>query len=342
MKRNQIILCAAFLLTVLNSCTKALIGTEKTNRPTENFQTLWQDFDEHYGAFGPKGVDWKMAYDALRSQVNDNMSNAQFFDVCKKLLDKLDDNHIYLRPTLNTGLPWYAGGILGRTTVEDYNKSVALSYLTTHTLYDNSLEYGTFAGNVGYIKILNFDNNIASYPKAMDEILKKLKDTKGLVIEMRQNDGGEDRVAQYIANRFASERHLSFSASLRNGPRHSDFADPIQFYTKPEGDFQYTKPVVVLTNLNTFSAGETFVLAMLQNRNVQFVGDVTGGALSDAVHRELPNGWLYRMPIADVRDATGKNLESIGIQPTIKVKNTKAELDGGHDKALEKALELLR
>lgn len=342
MKQSIFLACAVVLLLLSTSCTKSLIGTEKANRPTENFQTLWQDFDEHYGAFGPKGIDWKASYDKYRPLINDNMSNARFFDVCKRLLDTLDDNHVYLRPTKETGLPWYAGGILGRTRVEDYNKQVALSYLGTHVVYNSSLEYGTFPGNIGYIKILNFDNDISTYPKAMDDILGKLKEAKGIVIEMRQNDGGEDRVGQYIANRFATGRHLSFTASLRNGPRHTDFADPIQFYTEPKGDFQYTKPVVVLTNLTTFSTGDTFVLAMLQNSNVKMIGDVTGGGLSDAVHRELPNGWLYRMPIADVRDANGKNLEGIGIQPHIKVKNTKAELDGGHDKALEKALDLLR
>jgi hypothetical protein len=342
MKHNSLFIWTLLWLVAFSSCTKALIGNETINRPTRSFQTLWQDFDEHYGAFAPKKINWKAAYDSLLPQVNDDMSDAQFFSVCKKLLDVLDDNHIYLRPTAQTGLPWYAGGILGRTRVEDYNKQVALSYLSTHEVYDNSLEYGTLSGNVGYIKILNFDNNIAAYPKAMDILLEKLKDTKGMVIELRENNGGEDRVAQYIANRFATERHLSFTASLRNGPHHTDFADPIQFYTKPEGAFQYTRPVVILVNLNTFSSGETFVLAMLQNKNIKLVGDVTGGALSDAVTRELPNGWLYRMPIADVRDATGKNLEGIGIQPHHKIKNTKAELDGGHDKAIEKALEMLR
>lgn len=342
MKAPAFLTCAISLLPFFTSCTKALVGKEKTNRPTENFQLLWQDFDEHYGAFGPKGIDWKAGYDNCRPLVNDNMSNTQFFAVCKRLLDTLNDNHVYLRPTKETGLPWYAGGILGRTKVEDYNKAVALSYLSSHVVYNNSLEYGTFPGDIGYLKILNFDNDVATYPKAMDEILGKLKDSKGIVIEMRQNDGGEDRVGQYIANRFAGERHPSFTASLRNGPRHTDVADPILFFTEPKGAFQYTKPVVVLTNLTTFSTGDTFVLAMLQNSNVKTVGNVTGGALSDAVHRELPNGWLYRMPIADVRDAAGKNLEGVGIQPHITIKNTRAELDGGHDKALEKALEILR
>jgi C-terminal processing protease CtpA/Prc len=81
---------------------------------------------------------------------------------------------------------------------------------------------------------------------------------------------------------------------------------------------------------------------MKQNNNVKMVGDVTGGALSDAIERELPNGWVYRLPVADVRDAKGKNLEGIGIYPDIFIKNKKEDLQAGHDKALEKALELLK
>lgn len=330
------------ILICFSSCSKQLLGKVEPNTPSQNFQTLWQDFEDHYGAFGPKQIDWRGVYIKYRPQIADTMRDASFFEVCKRMLDTLNDNHIYLRPTKETGLPWYNGGILGRIKVEDYNKQVALSYLSFHRKYNSAIEYGKFDGNIGYIKLLNFDENISVYYEAMDAVLNELKNTKGIIIEMRENSGGEDRVAQYITNRFASSRHLSFSVSLRNGPRYSDFSDPIQFFTRPEGSFQYTKPVVVLTNLNTFSSGETFVLGMLQNSNVTIVGEVTGGALSDAVKRELPNGWLYRLPIADVRDALGRNLEGIGIQPHIKIKNTKADLLSGHDKALEKALSLLR
>ncbi len=81
---------------------------------------------------------------------------------------------------------------------------------------------------------------------------------------------------------------------------------------------------------------------MLQTNNLKNVGDGALSALSDAAKRKLLNGWLHRLPIADARDANGRNLEGIGIQPHIKIKNTKAELQSGHDKVLEKALELLR
>lgn len=341
MKKQVIgIACVASLLFA--SCAKQFIGDGKANSRINNFETIWNDFDQHYGAFAPKNIDWKMQYDKYRPTITETMSDKELLDTLSRLLDVLDDDHIYIRPAATTGLPWYAGGILGRTKVEDFDRAVAQTYLSEKMVYDRALEYGFFPGNIGYINLKSVDENLSVYQKGMDIILGKLKDAKGIVIELRENDGGEDRVSQYIANRFATERHLSFSSSLRNGPKHTDFADPILFYTTPEGSFQYTKPVVLLTNLNTFSSGETFVLAMLQNKTVKTVGDVTGGALSDAVKRELPNGWLYRMPIADVRDAAGKNLEGIGIEPHIKIKNTKEELQSGHDKALEKALQLLK
>ena len=329
-------------MILFSSCAKQFIGDGLTSSPVNNFETIWNDFDQHYGAFAPKTIDWKAQYKKYRAGITDTMSDKALLKTLSQMLDVLDDNHIYIRPTANTGLPWYAGGILGRTTVEDFDRTVAQSYLSKKIVYDRALEYGLYPGNIGYINLKSVDEDIVVYRKAMDVILEKLKDTKGIIIELRENDGGEDRVSQYIANRFATERHLSFSSSLRNGPKHTDFAEPILFYTRPEGSYQYTKPVVVLTNLNTFSAGETFVLAMLQNKTVTTVGGVTGGALSDAIKREMPNGWLYRLPVADVRDANGKNLEGIGIEPHIKVKNSKEDLKAGHDKVLEKALQILQ
>ena len=338
---KQLFLAFTFV-AVLGSCSKTLIGTEKSNTATSNFNVLWQDFDEHYAAFIPKKVDWQAQYLKHRMQVTDTMSNVSLYAVLTGLLDVLDDNHIYLRPLKETGLPWYSGGILGRTKVEDYDRRVAETYLKEKIVYNKALEYGFIEGNIGYINLRNEEEDISVYYKAMDVILEKLKNTKGIIIELRENDGGEDRVSQYIANRFATQKHLSFSSRLKNGPGHADFAAPLDFFTEPEGSFQYTRPVIILTNLNVFSSGETFVLAMLQNSNVEMVGGITGGALSDAVERELPNGWAYRLPIADVRDAHGKNLEGVGITPHVTVTNTREDLQSGRDKVMEKAIQLLK
>ncbi|WP_111631035.1 S41 family peptidase [Larkinella arboricola] len=335
------LLILAGLAAVETSCTRQLIGPDAPNTPVANFDQLWGEYDRMYGAFEPKKIDWQAAYQKYRPLVRDNMSDAELLKVMTQLLDVLDDNHVYLRPTTNTNLPWYAGGILARTQVVDYDGGVVKKYLIETKTYGNDLIYGKLAPTVGYLLLKGFENNIAYYPNAMDSVLAYMKELKGVVIDLRDNGGGEDRVAQYVANRFATEKHVSFTARLRNGPRHTDFGPELRFYTQPEGRFQYTRPVVVLTNLTSYSSAETFMLAMLQNKNVTQVGDVTGGAFSDAVERELPNGWSFRVPIADVRDASGKNREGIGITPKIVVKNKPEELKAGRDKALEKAIELI-
>lgn len=190
MKKGFILVLNIFCVILFSSCTKTLLGEEEPNTAVSNFEVLWQDFDQHYGAFGPKKINWKEQYSKYRPMVSGNMTNQELYDVLTQMLDVLDDNHVYLRPTKETGLPWYSGGILGRTVVEGYNRSVAQKYLTQKVGYNNSIEYGFFPNNIGYINIKNMENNISSYEKTMDVVLGALKDAKGIVIELRENGGG--------------------------------------------------------------------------------------------------------------------------------------------------------
>ncbi|WP_020595520.1 S41 family peptidase [Spirosoma panaciterrae] len=342
MKYRRTFFLLLLVSALFTSCSNRLIGPELPNTPIANFDYLWSEYDKLYGAFEPKKLDWNALYQTYRPQVNQQTTDAELYRVMVALLNHLDDNHVYLRPTANTQLPWYNGGILGRTKITDYDGTVVKKYLTESRTITSELVCGKLADRVGYILLKGFEQNMDTYEKSMDSVLTYLQDTKGLVIDLRENGGGEDRVGQYIANRFATERHLSFTARLRNGPQHTDFGPELRFYTEPAGRFQYTKPIVVLTDRTTYSTGETFMLAMLQNKTVTQVGDLTGGAFSDAVTRDLPNGWSFRVPLADVRDANGHNLEGIGIRPQVVVINQPEDLKAGHDRALEKALELLR
>ncbi|WP_224995384.1 S41 family peptidase [Cesiribacter sp. SM1] len=341
MSRLILTLCTFLLLLLNTGCEKELLSHETPNSPEQNFEVLWQEFDRMYGTFAVKRIDWQALYNQYRPQVTPTTTDGELFTIMTQLLEPLDDNHIYLRAPRKAGLPDYSGGILGRKQQNDYESNVLDHYLQTKHKYGEAFTWGWLSDGTGYIHIHDFSYDYAYYPKAMDHILGALKEADAIVVDVRENWGGEDRVSQYIANRFASSTSLSFTSRLRNGPGHNDFGPELRFYTRPEGTFQYTKPVMLLTRRATFSSGETFVLAMRQNPNITVVGDTTGGAFSDAIRRELPNGWMYRLPIADVRAADGKNYESIGLAPDVWVKNTREELEAGQDKTLEQALALL-
>ena len=65
---------------------------QRVSDPVENFERLWQAFEQHYAFFGVRGVDWNKQYDTYRPLVNGNSSDEELtrvLDDAKKLRDSL-------------------------------------------------------------------------------------------------------------------------------------------------------------------------------------------------------------------------------------------------------------
>lgn len=329
----------SLLITLLTACNDLTLGPEPTNSPEANFDRLWQEYDQLYGQFDTRKIDWNALYQKYRPQVKTSTTDDQLFDVTTQLLSELNDGHVWLlKPGPNyrryDSGPQYAG--------EDFSADVTRKYIQNPRILSTAegvnLVYGKLAGNVGYVYFVNLGESPNFYEKAMDEVLTALADTKGLVIDVRNCEGGLDRSSQYVAGRFAQQRNLFMTTRFRNGPKHSDFTAPADWFVEPTGKVRYARPVVLLTNRLTQSAGETFTLAMNQSSAVTQMGDTTYGIFSDNPKRELPNGWIYAVPSGDFRAADGKSYEGIGIVPSVRVVNTKEDIASGQDKVLEAAL----
>jgi C-terminal processing protease CtpA/Prc len=102
------------------------------------------------------------------------------------------------------------------------------------------------------------------------------------------------------------------------------------------------KPVMILTNRQSFSATEWFVLLMDLAPKVQIVGDTTGGGGSVPITRELPNGWTLRISNTQTRLPSGRMFQGTGIYPDVPVWISKEDESNSIDTILEKAMELLR
>ncbi|HPS12687.1 MAG TPA: S41 family peptidase, partial [Prolixibacteraceae bacterium] len=185
------------------------------------------------------------------------------------------------------------------------------------------------------------EEGIDTYEKAFDFLLDYLKDTDGIIIDVRNNPGGIDQESVYIAGRFATETKTGFKFRLKNGPEHDDFTPFYEYTVSPQGKTQYTKGVAVMTHRFSISAAETFTMDMSQFDHVTIVGDTTSGAFSDMTSRELPNGWVYTISIGDWRSADGTSYEGIGFPPDVVVQNDSTDVANGRDEALETAISLL-
>ena len=68
----------------------------------------------------------------------------------------------------------------------------------------------------------------------------------------------------------------------------------------------------------------------------------TYGAVIGTGSFTLLDGSAIRTPGAGVYTATGENMENYGVPPDVLVDNTPADFLSGHDRQIEKALEVLK
>jgi carboxyl-terminal processing protease len=342
MKTPILILLFAGMI-LLNGCEKILLNPEYEDNAVDNFECLWQNYDLYYGQFVVRNINWDSLYTVYRGQINEQTGTDELYTVFKNLIRNFHDDHIFIDPT-EPGYPRIESGRSDTMKIQtDFSmEQIKEHYLTSYEQYSEHILYGMLPGNIGYIQMDVFADPMSFIQKAFDDILNKLKDSNGVVFDIRKLEGGEDRLAKFIAGRFSAEKKLFMTTRKRNGPAHDDFESPVSWYVNPEGSIQYTGPVILLTGRFTASAGETFTWAMNENENVTQVGDTTLGAFSDIMVMELPNGWLHTVPVGDYRNSAGENLEGTGVAPAYFARSSKEETLAGKDRGLDKALELLQ
>lgn len=341
--RNINFITFLLFISCLFGCDKLLLDEELPDTPAGNFESLWTEFDEKYGLFRVKNINWDSVYDEYFPRVQHVKSHIELYDLFREMLEGLNDSHVGLLPTEGTGLPFYQSGILGKLdSIKDFDLNIIKDHYLLNTKFsDPFFTYGMLRNNIGYMHIEGFSDLPKFLEDPLNEILSDFKDTKGIIVDIRGGYGGEDLAGRYIAGRFAHDRIPYMQSRVKSGPGKDDFTSFHIWEIKPEGSIQYHKPVVVLTHRFTVSARETFCLAMKKLPQVTLVGDTTAGALSNQINRELPNGWGYSLSIGEWLDEKGNSYEGIGIVPDILVQNVKKDLEKGRDEMLENAIQLL-
>lgn len=331
------------IIAAFTSCDRMLLGDAVEHTPENVFNTFWTDLDEYYGLFQVKHINWDSVRQVYEPQIRAEMTDEELYHVLTEMLGILNDCHVNLFPS-NPNLPMYQSGILGRIdTLGDFDlEMIKTNYLPSFQETYNGSIYGFLDDEIGYVHIAGFGDYSNNLDNAWDDILNEMKDTKGMIIDIRGGYGGEDLAGQIIGSRFADQNHLYMKTRIKNGAGENDFTPFQDWYLEPSGDFQYTKPVIILTHRGTLSARETFGLAMKALPNTTFLGDTTAGGFSNIMIRDLPNGWGYVFSMGDWRDGEGVSHETIGLIPDEVILNESFDIRNGTDKVLEEAISKLQ
>lgn len=334
MKKLLTILCLTAFLT---SCEKILMEKEPANDPETNFQYLWNTADEKYSFFEYKGINWNEIYNVYHPQITPDMNEYELFDVLAAMLNELHDGHVNLiapfdisRYTFKYDAP---ENFDFRLIKDNY---IGWNYRITGPLVNTT--FGRNGQQIGYIYCGNFLEPIQAAD--IDFVIASLWHSKGIILDVRNNGGGDVNNAFTLGSRFADQKRFIYSSALKNGPGHEEFGDTSQVYMSPAGSYRYTGTVVLLTNRGCFSATSLFATAMKAFPHVIQVGDTTGGGLGAPAGFELPNGWGYRFSVSRTLTPDGLNWEN-GVPPDVTVWNNPLHELAGVDDIMEVAIGII-
>ncbi len=222
-----------------------------------------------------------------------------------------------------------------KITVAREEESDYLDFVITRKeIESQTVDYEVKKDNIGYIAVGSFDSvTTKQFENAIDELTKKK--VSGLVIDLRNNPGGNLDVVVDMLDLFVKKGDLIVYTEDKNGKKTSEYC--------AKGDKKVNLPLAVLVNGNSASASEIFAGAVKDYKLGKIVGDTTFGKGIVQTVTRLNDGSAIRFTIAKYFTPSGKNIHEKGIKPDVKVDfSTKEYTENNIDTQLDMALNLVK
>ena len=219
--------------------------------------------------------------------------------------------------------------------------------------------------SVGYLRADRFNDDGV---ELIDAAMAALSETDGLIIDVRQNSGGNAsalRLVSYFADAGPGVVLLSrsFLEALDGPLEAADLADvhrapraytteavfqavtegqgAVILMTEDLGDTRYRNPVVVLIGPETGSAAEGFAWGMRRGSDAVLIGRESAGALLSSERFDLIDGWAVTLPVHGIWGADGEDFGDRAVPPHVETTWTRDAVCRGEDPDLETAIRTL-
>ncbi|MFZ2188146.1 MAG: S41 family peptidase [Candidatus Moraniibacteriota bacterium] len=187
--------------------------------------------------------------------------------------------------------------------------------------------------NIAHIEITKFGENT---DKEFNQAVKNLlaKNTKGIILDLRNNPGGLLDKSVAIASRMIPEGKVVVTEEDSSGKKDN--------FSTAGGDTLSNIPTVVLINGGSASASEILAGALRDDQNTILIGEKSFGKGTVQELITLPQGSSVKVTVAKWLTPNGDYIMEKGINPDIEVKMTPEDYTNEKDPQLDKALEVLR
>ncbi len=329
---------------ILFSCDKDLIVDTSAKADFDLFFEYLEN-DYAYRDYHPFTMEeLKQKY---LPQIESSNSQATLANIVLNIeLNELKDPHVRMNSYEPSSLTTVTvDSPLGLETITPYFNEITINKQTNYY----TLGVVTSNTNIGYLYVRAFNSDIGGTNslkieegvKEIDAILQELINTgvTSMIVDMRSGAGGTNYVPRYIAQRFIDKSAIYMNEYYPEG---TTFIKK-EWNIEPTGTSFRTGKIALLSNGETASGGEMFLLAMLQRDNIVHIGSNSAGASGNIVDKDLSNGWNFTITNSRTEFPNGDQYFKVGITPSIIIKND-SDYGNTHfnDKLIEKAIEELQ
>lgn len=194
-----------------------------------------------------------------------------------------------------------------------------------------TVKYKVLENQIGYISISEFDSVTgAQFAKALKQLQKK--NIEGLVVDLRNNPGGSLSTVCDILDSILPKGLIVYTKD-KNGKKEE--------YTSDE-KHRLNLPMSVLVNGQSASASEIFAGAVQDYGKAEIIGTQTYGKGVVQNLFDLKDGTCVKLTTSEYFTPKGRNIDSKGITPDVKIEYKYNAKDPKADNQLDKAVSVVK
>ena len=193
--------------------------------------------------------------------------------------------------------------------------------------------YSVMPSGFGYIDLGRLT------PADVEKAFQAVAKTQGLIFDMRGYPNGTAwAIAPYLASHPVVG--AQFAVPSPQAPDDTSVSTS-EYQIIPNPNFHYGGRVAVLIDETAISQAEHTCLFIEAACHPEFIGTPTAGANGEVTNAVLPGGISFSFTGMSIKHGDGRQLQRLGIQPTLTVAPTLAGIRAGRDEVLDAAVRRL-
>lgn len=304
----------------------SLVDYKKLNATAYN--ELFTYFPYYYSYASIKEVDWEHELKSREKEFENSVSDVEFAIHLLAILKKANDPHMYLEVK---GQRFYSGRT--RIVKPNYIRSNSISKMLEDMRIGNGFDFkGGHIDSVGYVSIKNWNFDIKNLRLkcwghrdstiSIEELLVELSAFDNMIIDVRENTGGNEVFARQFASYFIKDSVAYEKIVMRDEVSNKFDNEQFKYLYPNKNTIQYKGNVYVLTGPQVMSSNESFLLMMKQVKNAKICGMTSYGSSANPKPVELSNGIKINIPSWQAYTLNGELIEGNGIKPDIEFNST--------------------